>query len=146
MTDHNCFECGAPLTTHAYKKLVRVGRYKVEDSSAMAPVCANGHPELSLDAIAGYERRAAAVVLSEAKEIGGTEIRFARKSIGLTQAHLAEVLQVAPETVSRWECDRDEMSRVSRLALLAVVREVELLKRLDRNPAPAAEVLKIGTA
>jgi len=109
------------------------GRYKVEDSSVMVPVCANGHVQIALEALAEYERRAAIVVLSEAAEIGGAEIRFARKTVGLTQARLAAVLDVAPETVSRWENDHEPMSRISRLALLAVVRDFPSLALLSQT-------------
>ncbi|HWL84485.1 MAG TPA: helix-turn-helix domain-containing protein [Polyangiaceae bacterium] len=146
MIDQKCLECGADLTLRAPKQRIRVGRYKVEDSSARVPVCANGHVEISLEALAGYEHRAAIVVLSEAAAIGGAEIRFARKTVRLTQARLAAVLDVAPETVSRWENDHEPISRVSRLALLAVVRDVSSLERLDTTPAPPAEVLKVRAA
>jgi hypothetical protein len=60
---------------------------------------------------------------------------------------LAALLDVAPETVSRWEHDRETMSRVSRLALLAVVRDPEALARLEKNePARTAEVLRVHAA
>jgi DNA-binding transcriptional regulator YiaG len=144
MTDHNCFECNAPLAMRSHKRRVRVGRYTVEDSSTRLPVCANGHLEVSVEALAEYERRAAIVVLSEAAQVGGAEMRFARKAIGLTQGRLAELLDVAVETVSRWENDREPIARVSRLALLAVVRDALSLARLAAAPAQAAEVLKVS--
>ena len=103
MTEHDCIECGAPLETRAIERRMRVGRYTVEDTTMVAPVCTNGHVELSVDALAELERRAVMVVLSEAADIGGAEIRFARKAVGLTQVRLATTLDVAPETVSRWE-------------------------------------------
>jgi len=146
MIDHTCIECGANLTMRTHKKRTRVGRYNVEDSSARVPVCTEGHAEISLDELSEYERRAAIVVLSEAAEIGGAEIRFARKSAGLIQARLAAMLDVAPETVSRWENDHEPISRVSRLALLSVVRDFPALERLDKAPAAAAEVLKVHAA
>ncbi|MGO8993683.1 MAG: helix-turn-helix domain-containing protein [Polyangiaceae bacterium] len=141
-----CLECGAALTRRAYVKRTRVGRYKVDDGSHQAPVCAEGHAELSFDELAEYERRAAVVVLSEVSDIGGAEIRFARKSLGLTQARLAGLLEVAPETVSRWETGELPMSRVSRLALLAVVRDPGSLSRLEEKPAKTSETLHVGAA
>jgi DNA-binding XRE family transcriptional regulator len=71
-----------------------------------------------------------AIVLSEAADIGGDEVRFARQSLGLTQARLAGLLDVAPETVSRWETGSETMSRVSRLAS---VKDVEGLARIERG-------------
>ncbi len=145
--DHPCVECGAPLHRRGYVKRTRVGRYTVDDDSQTVPVCLHDHPELTIEDLAGYERRAAVVVLSEAAEIGGAEIRFARKSLGLTQARLAAVMDVAPETVSRWETDREVMSRVSRLALLAVVGGAAGLARFEANAlARAAEVLHVHAA
>jgi DNA-binding transcriptional regulator YiaG len=145
---HACVECGAEMHARAYVQRIRVGRYKVDDGSKMLPTCANGHVELSLDDLAEYERRASAVVLAEAADIGPAEIRFARKSLGLTQARLAALMQVAPETVSRWESSNDPptISRVSRLALLAIVQGSHSLARLDDQPARTAEVLKVHAA
>lgn len=145
--EHACLECGAPLSTRTYVKRTRVGRYKVDDPSQLVPVCTNGHAEIDLKQLAEYERRAAVVVLSEVAEVGGAEIRFARKALGLTQARLAGLLDVVPETVSRWETGSEVMSRVSRLALLAVVCDPDALARLEKNDlAKAAEVLQVHHA
>lgn len=146
-THHVCAECGAPLVVRAHVRRMRVGRYKVDDGSCQVPVCANGHAEIDLKQLAEYERRAAVVVLSEVADVGGAEIKFARKALGLTQARLAALLEVAPETVSRWETGAETMSRVSRLALLAVVRDAGALARLEKNePAKTAEVLRVHAA
>jgi hypothetical protein len=79
--DHPCVDCGAPLSLQALVQRTRVGRYKVDDGSLVVPVCADGHAELDLEQVAGYERRAAAVVLAEGASIGGGEVRFARKAL-----------------------------------------------------------------
>jgi hypothetical protein len=53
-------------------------------------------------------------------------------------------MDVAPETVSRWETGDEPISRVSRLALLAIVRDAGSLDRLASNePAHIAEVLPV---
>lgn len=147
MSNPKCHECGEPQTQRTHTVRTRVGRYKVDDSSRVLRVCSNGHADISLDELAEYERRAAVVVLSEAADIGGNEIRFARKALGLTQARLGTLLDVAPETVSRWETGSETISRVSRLALLAVVRDPGALDRLENNqPARPTEVLHIHAA
>jgi DNA-binding transcriptional regulator YiaG len=130
---HPCDECGAAVGPGKPVRRTRVGRYKVDDDSQALPVCANGHAEIDLTELAEYERRAAMVVLAQGADIGGDEIRFARKSLGITQARLARLLDVAPETVSRWETGSEVMSRVSRLALLAVVRDMAGLGRVERR-------------
>jgi DNA-binding transcriptional regulator YiaG len=144
--DHRCLECDAPLAMRKHTHRTRVGRYKVEDASRMAAVCSNGHAELDLETLAQYEQRAAAIVLAEAADIGGAEVRFCRKAIGLTQGRLAEMMDVAPETISRWENDKDPLTRVSRLALLAIVRAGDALDRLVREPASPKEVLRVHAA
>ena len=144
---HPCEECGSAVTVRTHARRTRVGRYKVDDASKPVRVCANGHAEITLDELAEYERRAAVVVLSEVADVGGAEIRFARKALGLTQARLAGLLDVAPESVSRWETGAENMSRVSRLALLAIVREPAALERLEKNEAArTAEVLHVHDA
>jgi DNA-binding transcriptional regulator YiaG len=146
MNAHPCLECGEPLTVRAHKERTRVGRYTVEDDSARVPVCPNGHTELALEELAGFERRAAMVVLSEAADIGGAEIRFARKAMGLTGVRLGRLLDVKPETISRWENGHETMSRVSRLALLAVVKDLPALERIEHDPAKVSEVLHVHDA
>jgi DNA-binding transcriptional regulator YiaG len=141
--DHPCHECGAPVSVRQHTEHTSVGRYKVDDASQRVVMCANGHAELDLDQLAEYQRRASVVVLAEAAEIGGAEIRVARKSIGLTQARLADLLGVRQETVSRWETDQDPFGRTARLALLAVVRGPDALERLEHAPANADETLHV---
>jgi DNA-binding transcriptional regulator YiaG len=123
----SCSECGAALVAGTSVRRMRVGRYRVEEPGPRS-TCLHGHESIDLETLAEYERRAAAIVLRDlGREAGGEEIRFARKAVGMTQARLAGVLDVAPETISRWENDAEVMSRVSRLALLAVVTEGERL-------------------
>jgi DNA-binding transcriptional regulator YiaG len=145
MVDHTCYECGAPLSVRHHTERTRVGRYTVEDASQRVVVCSNGHPELDLNQLAEYQRRAAIVVLAEAETIGGAEIKLARKALGLTQERLAALLDVRQETVSRWETGQDPFGRTARLALLAIVRDPEALERLiDHNPANANETLHVA--
>ena len=50
----------------------------------------------------------AAIAVNRSLEPGkltGSEIRFMRKALGLTQTEFAETLEIDPATVSRWEND-----------------------------------------
>ena len=50
----------------------------------------------------------AAIAVSRCLEPGklaGAEIRFMRKALGMTQAEFADMLEIDPATVSRWEND-----------------------------------------
>lgn len=51
----------------------------------------------------------------------GVDLRFARKAMGMRQADLAARLDVAPETVTRWETGAIPVQRVTLLAVTALV-------------------------
>jgi DNA-binding transcriptional regulator YiaG len=62
--------------------------------------------------------QAAVAVFQQAEGINGDELRFARKAMGLRQPELAALLDVATETVSRWETGGDPIRRQTQLAVL----------------------------
>jgi DNA-binding transcriptional regulator YiaG len=53
----------------------------------------------------------------------GRAFRFMRKAIVMRAADLARLLQVAPETISRWETERRAVDPSSFALLAAIVRE-----------------------
>lgn len=109
-----------------YRHVEHVGQTKVTDGTGMALQCKEcGEPMLSLAALAGYERRAAALVLRDGKHVDGTVLRYARKALGLRQTELAALLQCTPETLSRWENGAQQMKRAEQLALVALIEGVE---------------------
>ncbi len=121
-----CSECGGALEMRGYRHVEHVGAIKVIDGTGMALQCqACGEPLLSLTALAGYERRAAALVLRDGKHVDGAVIRYARKALGLRQTQLAILLQCTPETLSRWETGAQQMKRAEQLALVALIEGVE---------------------
>jgi len=65
----------------------------------------------------------AAVAVTRAMEpakLTGPEIRFMRKAIDMSAKALAEVLEVKPETLSRWENSKDVMGPTSEKLLRMV--------------------------
>jgi transcriptional regulator with XRE-family HTH domain len=48
-------------------------------------------------------------------------VRYSRRALGKTQAELAELLDCAPETVSRWETGAVPIPSAMRLALVALL-------------------------
>jgi DNA-binding XRE family transcriptional regulator len=62
--------------------------------------------------------QAAIAVFKKAESINGDELRFARKTMGLRQPDLGALLDVATETVSRWETGADPIRRQTQLAVL----------------------------
>jgi DNA-binding XRE family transcriptional regulator len=104
-----------------------VGRREVRDATMLG-----ADPDrMTLQDGLGFDRRAAHVVLVDAKpeDVGGPEVRFARKALGLTQAELAELLDVYPTTVAHWEGTTGAIQRTTKLAI------AELLEQAMRGPA-----------
>lgn len=117
-----CPECGSELRAH----VETVGRFTVEDGTVSGTrVCASQAcgwgPDLRGDVLQGFELRAARLVLLERQDADGAVYRFARKAMGLRQVDVAALLDVAPETVSRWETDAKTMERATQLALAALL-------------------------
>lgn len=134
-----CPECGTEkaLVLRMYQHVTSVGGVRVVDTTTQRWQCsACGEVDLTLNAMAAYERRAAALVLRDGRHTGGAVIRFARKALGLTQAELALLLGCQPETLSRWENDKGEMPRAEQLAVVALLDGVEA-SRVDLQEALA---------
>lgn len=120
-----CYECGGPLAYQAYHHTENVGGVKVNDKTAFANVCTKcGAALLADQELAGYELRAAALVLREKHPVSGSVIRYARKAMGLRQTDLGRHLGHASETVCRWENGAEQVSREAQLAIVALLDAV----------------------
>ena len=124
----HCPYCGGtrtrrvPLPNH----VENVGSITVTDGTARVLQCETcGKYDLPAAQAIGYGRRAAALALREGPQakIDGAVVRYARKALGLRQADLASLLDVAPETVSRWEKSQDlpAIERATQLAIVALL-------------------------
>ena len=108
-----------------YEHTTRVGRFTVIDTGNSTETLFDGSPGITSEELSRLERRAAITVLSEIDELDGSELRFARKALGLTQAEIARQLGVAMETVCRWETGKEEFKRQTQLAVLRLLEQVE---------------------
>jgi DNA-binding transcriptional regulator YiaG len=89
-----------------------------------------------------------ALRLSEAGVSSGEAFRFMRKALGLRGTDLAELLDVAPETVSRWETDKRAVHRGAYALVASLVRDriegrsgtLDALHALKR-PTPLGETV-----
>lgn len=123
---HRCESCDIPMHVRGYKHVEQVGNVKVTDGTGLAPQCQKcGKVSLLLSDLAGYERRAAALVLRDGKHVDGSVIKYARKALGLRQTELAFLLQCTPETISRWENGANPMKRAEQLAIVALLDGVQ---------------------
>jgi len=76
--------------------------------------------EIALDDLTRFER-AVAMKLAEQGPVNGASLRYMRKSIPLSAAALAELLRVAPETVSRWETGERSVDRAAWLVVRSLL-------------------------
>jgi len=106
--DHPYEECGLPNVT-----LIGVPARKCQNCGAV---------RLRIPAIEGLHRTLALTVLRKPSRLTGAEVRFLRKYIGLSGADFAKRIGAEPETVSRWENDKQGMGpQTERLLRLLVV-------------------------
>ena len=103
------------------KRITKVGRYRVEEATRPSEL----GEEPSLRQLADYERRAARTVLLEVRDVEPNVLRYARRAMGLTQAQLADILGVTPETISRWETGAEVYKPAVPLALAALLEIFE---------------------
>lgn len=83
------------------------------------PEC--GEYEVDIPRIDELHRLIAQTVASKAPRLTAKEIRFLRKYLGFSGVDFAATLDVTPETVSRWETGKKQMSPVAERALRLMV-------------------------
>ena len=101
------------------------------------PKC--GEKMLSLDEWGFVEQQALARYRKKYRLLSGDDIRALRERLGLTQAALADLLRLGPNTISRWEAGRNVQTAAMN-ALLELVRDVPgalRYLRAHRHPRPA---------
>ena len=130
--DNKCTVCKGRMVFRSYGHVEKVGLYSVNDGTAFAWQCENcGEVDLTLEQLAGYQRRAAAIVLRDAKEVDGAVVKYARRALGMKQADLAEQIGCRAETLSRWETGDQTMPRAEQLAIVAVLDAVGVAGSLE---------------
>jgi putative zinc finger/helix-turn-helix YgiT family protein len=134
----------------------------IEGRTFKAELCADvcqscGEALVTADELGRFEV-AVAVELARGGARSGEAIKFMRKAIGLRAAALAELLDIAPETLSRWETGAEDRTapRAYVVMLEAVVLEhaagssatLDRLRVLREVPPalPSAVRIELGTA
>jgi DNA-binding transcriptional regulator YiaG len=132
------------------KITTQVGRYKVVDGSAQLSFDEHGEVDLTLAEWRAFDLRAATIVFSDAPEVGGAELKFARKTLGLKQRELARVLCVSEGIISDWERDVNRITGTVQRLVAEILADVQrdgyevLRKHLsDRPPAPASNTFEV---
>ena len=141
-----CPNCNERMVARGYKHVTKVGGFTVTDGTGMVETCpACGEVSLSSDELAGYERRAARLILTEGARVGGAVLRFARGSLGLRQRDLAAILRRNEQQISRDE-HADELPMDLRLAIAELLSIAENGGPLDRVGASKERALEIRKA
>lgn len=145
-----CAECGGGLV-----KATVTERRKVAGQTFTAELPASrchGCGETFVDATAleSFEL-AIARELATSGASSGEAFRFQRKTLGYTAAELADLLGVAPETVSRWETGQRDVDRGALVAIGSLVLDraegrTTTLDRLRalREPPRLAKVVTLN--
>jgi len=118
-----CDRCGAQMKSgrenyrYTLSGLDSVTLMNVE--MRRCPEC--GEYEVDIPRIDELHRLIAQAVASKRPRLTPQEIRFLRKYLGFSGVDFARTLDVTPETVSRWETGKKQMSPVAERALRLMV-------------------------
>lgn len=125
---------------------IPVGRYRVTAGYTRVELHLPTGVEwgLTSEELGRLELQAASVVLSRSEGVGGHELRFARKALGLSQGELGKLLGVALETVCRWETGSEDLSAVVRLAVLHLLERFRFTGSLDEAGVPVGLTLTVA--
>lgn len=141
-----CPKCSERMARRGYKHVTKIGGYTVTDASGMVETClACGEVSLSSEELAGYERRAARLMLTELASANGAVLRYARAALGLRQRDLAKILRRNDQQISRDE-HADDLQMDLRLAVAELLERAERGESLDRVGASTGNSLEIKQA
>lgn len=146
-----CTECGKGRLKDAdiEQRVTVAGRTFV--GSVRGARCSNcGAEFFDGPGLEAFEQ-AAAYELAKDGPVGGETLRFLRKAgLGMRAAELASLLDIEPETLSRWENDKIAMPRVpwAMVAAMVIERHEGHRETLDRlralaEPKPLAKAVRI---
>lgn len=121
-----CHECGEELTvtkgSHRYTACGLPNLVLVGVELRTCPAC--GTSEVAIPRLARLHRSLALTVAKSRTRLTGAEVRFLRKHIGWSGVDFARHFGVTPETVSRWENDKEPMGAAAdRLLRILAVRD-----------------------
>lgn len=146
-----CVECGSHALTEGEVTEARTVAGRTFTAQMPATICA----DCKASYVSGPDLErfdlSVARALADVGEHSGEAVRFMRAALGMTAVELGKLLDVAPETVSRWENDKHAIppSVVGVLAALAddrlAGRTTTLLRlRAQLEPRPVSEQRDLG--
>lgn len=117
-----CVLCGGKVVAgpQRIERAIAGHTFRAEVKGGRCAACGEGYYEAS--GLGAFEREIA-LRLAEAGQIDGEAIRWIRKQAGIAAKDLAELLEVRPETVSRWERGTRPIDRASFAVLYGLLVE-----------------------
>ncbi|HVU01659.1 MAG TPA: type II TA system antitoxin MqsA family protein [Polyangiaceae bacterium] len=119
-----CEQCGGPVTvSHENYSYTASGLPNVTLVGVEVRRCTEcGEHEVVIPKIEKLHRTIAMAVVGKKTRLTAEEIRFLRKYLGWSGADFARHMGVTPESISRWENEKERMNPVAdRLLRLMVV-------------------------
>ena len=148
-----CPDCGTRLEDRREAQSLRVAErtFSAEVPVRCCPKC--GHSSLSGPAMKEFELRAARELARAGVRTGET-FRFMRRTLGLSASDLGELLEVAAETVSRWETGQRDVDWPAFIVLWWLVDDrlegrketLERIRDLRRPRVPLVTHLDLKSA
>lgn len=148
-----CASCGSRELTATTERHVITGAGRKFTATLPAMHCKScGETFTDATAHEAVERKAG-VLVARSGEVNGDTFRFLRLALGLRAVDVANMFDVAPETVSRWEQSVRDVDRLAwtTLATMAIDREsgtpttTEIVLEAVRAPKPLAKAVKVPT-
>jgi putative zinc finger/helix-turn-helix YgiT family protein len=141
-----CPECDKPMTSarENYSYTASGLPYVTLVGVEVRRCKACGEHEVVIPKIEHLHRAIALAVIGKSARLTAAEVRYLRKYLGWSGADFARHMGVTPESVSRWENDREQMSAVAdRLLRLMVATKapvsdysLDLLAELGDESSP----------
>jgi DNA-binding transcriptional regulator YiaG len=134
MTEHHYTECGLQNV------VIRGLRIEVDD---------DGDEIVSIPAINELHQVIALGIVSHPKGMSGSELRFLRTEMGLTQAELAALVHRDKQSIGRWERGEIEIDSAAEVVIrLLAMEKLKLnsqlsVEEVSRKSVPTAETQTI---
>ena len=121
-----CMECGGKLKARKENyRYLACGLPNVTLKGVEVRRCGTcGDHEVVIPRIEKLHEVLAMAIVKQEARLSGAEVRFLRKQLGYSGADFARLIGVSPETVSRWENDKETMGpSAERLLRMFVVHK-----------------------